>query len=37
MKKLFKLSVLFLVVLFVAIGAGNALAAGQYPTKTDHR
>jgi putative tricarboxylic transport membrane protein len=33
MKNLSKLSVLFLVVLFVAIGAGNALAAGQYPEK----
>jgi len=33
MKNLSKLSVLFLVVLFVAIGAGNALGAGKYPEK----
>ena len=33
MKNLSRLSVLFLVVLFVAIGAGNALAAGKYPEK----
>ena len=33
MKILSKLSVLFLVVLFVAVGAGSALAAGPYPTK----
>lgn len=33
MKNLSRLSVLLLVVLFVAIGAGNALAAGPYPTK----
>lgn len=33
MKNLSRLSVLFLVVLFVAIGAGNALGAGKYPEK----
>jgi putative tricarboxylic transport membrane protein len=33
MKRMFRLSVLLLVVLFVAIGAGNALAAGKYPEK----
>ncbi|MCX5818335.1 MAG: tripartite tricarboxylate transporter substrate binding protein [Deltaproteobacteria bacterium] len=33
MKNLSKLSVLFLVVLFVAIGMGNALGAGKYPEK----
>ncbi|MHB8830314.1 MAG: Bug family tripartite tricarboxylate transporter substrate binding protein [Syntrophales bacterium] len=33
MRNLSKLSVLFLVVAFVAIGAGNALGAGQYPEK----
>ena len=33
MKKIYKLSVVFLAVLFVAIGAGNALAAGKYPEK----
>ncbi len=33
MKKLSTLSVLFLAVLFVAIGAGNALGAGKYPEK----
>ena len=33
MKNLSKLSVLFFVVLFVAIGAGNALGAGKYPEK----
>ena len=33
MKKVSRLSVLFLVVLFVAIGAGNALGAGKYPEK----
>jgi putative tricarboxylic transport membrane protein len=33
MKNLSRLSVLFLVVLFVAIGAGTALGAGQYPEK----
>lgn len=33
MKNLCKLSVLFLVVLFVAFGAGNALGAGKYPEK----
>ena len=33
MKNLSRLSVLFLVVLFVAFGAGNALGAGPYPTK----
>ena len=33
MKNLSKFSVLLLVVLFVAIGAGNALAAGKYPEK----
>jgi putative tricarboxylic transport membrane protein len=33
MKTLFRLSVLLLVLLFVAIGAGNALAAGGYPEK----
>ena len=33
MKNLSKLYVLFLVVLFVAIGAGNALGAGKYPEK----
>jgi putative tricarboxylic transport membrane protein len=33
MKKTYQFSVLFLAVLFVAIGVGNALAAGPYPTK----
>jgi len=33
MKTLSKLSVLFLVALFVAIGAGNAFGAGKYPEK----
>ena len=33
MKNLSRLSVLLLVVLFVAIGAGNALGAGPYPSK----
>jgi putative tricarboxylic transport membrane protein len=33
MKNISRLSVLLLVVLFVAIGAGSALAAGPYPTK----
>jgi putative tricarboxylic transport membrane protein len=33
MNNLSRLSVLFLVVLFVAIGAGNALGAGKYPEK----
>lgn len=33
MKNLSKLSVLFLVALFVALGAGNALGAGKYPEK----
>jgi putative tricarboxylic transport membrane protein len=33
MKNLSRLSVLFLVVLLVAIGAGNALGAGKYPEK----
>ncbi len=33
MKNLCKLSVLLLVVLFVALGAGNALGAGKYPEK----
>jgi len=33
MKKLCKLSVIFLVVMFVAIGAGSALGAGKYPEK----
>ena len=33
MKNLCKLSALFLVVLFVALGAGNALGAGKYPEK----
>lgn len=33
MRNLSKLSVLFLVVVFVAIGAGNALGAGNYPEK----
>jgi putative tricarboxylic transport membrane protein len=33
MKNLYRLSVLFLVVLFVAIGAGSALGAGKYPEK----
>ena len=33
MKNLCKLSVLFLVVLFVALGAGNALGAGKFPEK----
>ena len=33
MKRTFRLSVLLLVVLFVAIGAGNAPAAGKYPEK----
>lgn len=33
MKNLSKMSEMFLVVLFVAFGAGNALAAGKYPEK----
>jgi len=33
MKNMSRLSVLLLVVLFVAIGAGNALGAGKYPEK----
>jgi putative tricarboxylic transport membrane protein len=33
MKNLSKLSVLLLVVLFIAFGAGNALGAGKYPEK----
>ena len=33
MKNMSRLSVLFLVVLFVVVGAGNALGAGPYPSK----
>ncbi len=33
MKNIYKLSVLLLVVLFIAVGAGSALGAGKYPEK----